>query len=621
MTQRQQNTLELISAYGGSFLIPSGNDCIGNLLKVTGQFETDDIRSVGEYLRIYSRAESKRLLFIDIGANIGTHSVAALTQHGYLNLLAIEPSEENYRLLTANLCLNGLMERATCIQAAASDHTGQSTLFHNANNCGDHRLNNNPNKFKIDATEDSEQVKMTNAFDLLSQHTREICLFNCLCWIDTQGHEIPILRTLQPLIELGLPTVIEFWPHGMEQQGGSIKELISILQSPRLKLAKISNTGIESISLEDLEKMWACLRAQDSGIPEEAAYCNILIHSSPMDAAIAPEEMDRIMMTSMCRDSQPIPKIPGAGEVVTDDEINYQLMHNGLKVLQGGYYGAWMCELIKQLEGHHEPQEERVFHEILSRTAHDGLMIEIGCYWAYYSLWFLKDHPLRKSIGLEPDANHLVIAEKNAKLNNLEKQIHLVHGLSSENSQDSLSIETESGQTINLQGYTLLDLLNFSDSPHIEIAHCDAQGAESHVVDQAIELGKQGRLRFCIISTHAYEITGDPLTHQTCLKKLQAADAHIIAEHDVHESYSGDGMIAVSFSPKDVDLSVVLSCNRYSTSLFPNPAAHFAAALQEIESLKQVEPPQIESNAKLLEETKRPSPGRLDQLLNAIFRT
>ena len=126
-----------------------------------------------------------------------------------------------------------------------------------------------------------------------------------------------------------------------------------------------------------------------------------------------------------------------------------------------------------------------------------------------------------------------------------------------------------------------------SEASCIEIAHCDAQGAENHVVDQIIELGKRGQLRFAVISTHAYEITGNPLTHQTCLEKLIAAEAHIIAEHDVHESFSGDGLIAASFKPDDRELTIELSHNRYSTTLFPSPAFHLADSIKQVNLLKE----------------------------------
>lgn len=309
--------------------------------------------------------------------------------------------------------------------------------------------------------------------------------------------------------------------------------------------------------------------------------------TSTKQQAIHAEEHRRIQMTLACQDSDYMPKAQGAGQVFAEDGGDYQLMHNGVKVLHGGYYGAWMSEIIQKLNGHHEPQEERVFHEVVKRAADDGLMIELGCFWAYYSLWFLKDHPHRKAIGLEPDAAHLLTAKKNANINGLSEQISFVHGLSSMHSAESMNIQTESGQHLQLPGYTLENLLARAQVAHIEIAHCDAQGAESHVVNQMIELGKKGHLRFALISTHAYEITGDPLTHQTCLQKLQAAGAHIIAEHDVHESYSGDGLIAASFRNEDRDLTVELSHNRYSTSLFPNPAVHLADSIREVTLLRK----------------------------------
>lgn len=307
------------------------------------------------------------------------------------------------------------------------------------------------------------------------------------------------------------------------------------------------------------------------------------------NSGIHKHEADRILMTLKCADSHQIPKVRHAGEVVNHEGTSCQLMHNGLKVISGGYYGEWMRELISQLKGHHEPQEEKVFYEIVKKASSTGLMIELGCYWAYYSLWFLKDQLGRKAIGLEPDPNHLHIANVNAKINTLENQFKVINGLSAAVTTDSVGLTTETGVALNLAGYTVEDLMNIAQSPGIEILHCDAQGAESHVVDQVVELGISQRLRFCIISTHAYEITGDPLTHQKCLEKLVAAGAHIIAEHDVHESFSGDGLIAASFSPLDEDFAVEISCNRYSHSLFPNPVIHFSNTLVEIERLRSLQ--------------------------------
>ena len=82
---------------------------------------------------------------------------------------------------------------------------------------------------------------------------------------------------------------------------------------------------------------------------------------------LAPIE-ERIQMATVCRDADNVPKVPDAGSVVTtQDGTRVQMMHNGLLVIADGYCGSWMTDLIARCRGHHEPQEERVFHEILSR--------------------------------------------------------------------------------------------------------------------------------------------------------------------------------------------------------------------------------------------------------------
>jgi hypothetical protein len=52
----------------------------------------------------------------------------------------------------------------------------------------------------------------------------------------------------------------------------------------------------------------------------------------------------------------------------------------------------------------------------------------------------------------------------------------------------------------------------------------------------------------------------------------------ILAEHDVHESFSGDGLIAAYFGREPLQWKEpLISRNRYSTSLFRNPLYDLAA--------------------------------------------
>jgi hypothetical protein len=82
---------------------------------------------------------------------------------------------------------------------------------------------------------------------------------------------------------------------------------------------------------------------------------------------LSAEERRRVELTVSCRDTDPIPKVPGAGEIRIENGIRVQVMHEGTRVLAGGYFGDWMSEIIRRLRGHHEPQEELVVHRILKR--------------------------------------------------------------------------------------------------------------------------------------------------------------------------------------------------------------------------------------------------------------
>lgn len=279
----------------------------------------------------------------------------------------------------------------------------------------------------------------------------------------------------------------------------------------------------------------------------------------------------RVKLTTSCRDSDAIPKVANAGQTITRNGAKLQIMHNGLQVLYGGYHGDWMAEIIENLKGHHEPQEEVVFDAILKRLGPESSMIELGCFWSYYSLWFLQGFPLRRAVGVEPDPLHIQIGLQNAKLNGLNLEIR--HGyIGQESVQDEL-FETESSGSIKVPAVSPSALVReFSNDGIIDILHCDTQGAEIFTLLDCEGLFKEKRIRFAVISTHAMQITGSALTHQTCLQLVKDFGGQVLVEHDVHESYSGDGLVVAYFGDEELDFPKIdISRNRYSESLFPNP--------------------------------------------------
>lgn len=291
---------------------------------------------------------------------------------------------------------------------------------------------------------------------------------------------------------------------------------------------------------------------------------------SAMSAPPIQDERFRIEMTVGCGDAASIPKVLGAGRIMRRDGCEVQLMHNGVTVVAGGYYGDWMTEIIRRLSGHHEPQEEAVFHEIMKHMPESPTMIELGAFWSYYSLWCLQVRPAARVIGVEPDPHHLDIGKQNARLNG--REIDFVNALAGGETLPPRPFQTEKSGLVELPQVSVPDIMGSRGLKQLDILHCDTQGAETAVLTSCFELLKEGAIRFCVVSTHHHRISGDPLTHQRCVAIIEQAGGQILAEHDVAESFSGDGLIAAYFGSEPIHwMDVKLSYNRYSTSLFRNP--------------------------------------------------
>ncbi len=283
-------------------------------------------------------------------------------------------------------------------------------------------------------------------------------------------------------------------------------------------------------------------------------------------------EKKRILMTVNCRDSDPIPKISNAGDVVIFQDQRVQLMHNGVMILEDCYYGPWMTHIIKILRGHHEPQEEIIFHEILQylqenpSTWGNPRMIELGSFWAYYSMWFLKNFPSGNTYCIEPDPDYLRIGEENFALNNLGGVFiqAQVSNVASPNSQ----FWSNDGELITIPSFDFDAILAATGHREIDLVLVDIQGAEIALLENLSEVLQNSIIRFMLISTHDLEISGSAITHQSALHLLIENGAHILSEHSVSESYSGDGFILASFNEADKNLQIPISYNRSRNSLF-----------------------------------------------------
>mgnify|MGYP005849361935 CR=1 FL=1 len=246
----------------------------------------------------------------------------------------------------------------------------------------------------------------------------------------------------------------------------------------------------------------------------------------------------RLSAAKQARQCADIPKVNDAGKVTTYKGAPVQIMHNGVRIFSGCYHGERMTKIIEVLKGHHEPQEEKVFHEVLRYVPEDGTMLEVGCFWAYYSLWFSHQLPKRKNFLIEPVAWKRVIAELNFILN--EKSVE-VDSCYIEDPEICLQESTASeeaflkdARAVSIDAYMVEKGLD-----RLDILHADIQGAELSLLQSATHSLESHSIDYLFLSTHKGR-------HTPCIHFLKERNYKIIAEHTPEESHSADGLIVAA---------------------------------------------------------------------------
>jgi FkbM family methyltransferase len=279
----------------------------------------------------------------------------------------------------------------------------------------------------------------------------------------------------------------------------------------------------------------------------------------------------RVALTVSCRDADALPKVDGAGQVFESPYGPVQRMHNGVEVPHLGYFGDWMAEIIEKLDGHHEPQEELAFARVLERIQRPApVIVELGCFWAYYSTWFLRDFPGGTAVACEPDPEHLDVGRQTAAINGVDICFEQAAGGASDDEVLVLESWNHPGTTYEVPVRSVPTLVADHDLDRIDVLHLDIQGAELAVLESCRGLIAEGHIRFVVVSTHHHTISGDPQTHQRCIDLVRDLGGHVVAEHTVLESFSGDGLMVASFDPVDADFGIELSRARTSEALFPS---------------------------------------------------
>lgn len=213
-----------------------------------------------------------------------------------------------------------------------------------------------------------------------------------------------------------------------------------------------------------------------------------------------------------------IERHPLAG-TVQDGKV---VLHTGIRVPvagDGAYYGDF-SQILLLNRGVHEPLEEFVFQCLVPRLPAAPTMIELGSYWAHYSMWLKRKRPAARCILVDSEAHNLEVGRANFRDNGFEGEFHRA-AIGSERSVEAF--------------------FDFSGGARLDVLHADIQGWEGEMLKglKAPLAGHQ--IDYLFVSTH-----GQPV-HQYVVGALREAGYRVEVSADFeHETTSFDGLVFAS---------------------------------------------------------------------------
>lgn len=135
-------------------------------------------------------------LVVDVGANVGNHSLVLAQLERTTGVIAFEPNPQAFAMLQFNVAINGLEQRITTHRLALSDRRGETLLRQPHSNLGGSSL----------------EATMPSRAGVVAEHRCEMVCGSdwlpdpvALIKIDVEGHELSCLRGLLPVLERDRP--------------------------------------------------------------------------------------------------------------------------------------------------------------------------------------------------------------------------------------------------------------------------------------------------------------------------------------------------------------------------------------------------------------------------------
>jgi FkbM family methyltransferase len=216
------------------FVDPSDR-AIGDALIWRGAYQRDEFDRALALLVAAGRLPPKTV-FLDLGANIGTHTVYAMRSGHFASAVVFEPEPHNARLLAMNVDINGFADRVTVVEKAAGAAPGRAVMHLHPRNKGAHAIGFAPADDGLDQVE----IAVVRPDEVLRDLGVALADIG-LVWMDTEGYEPHALVGLGEIVTRGVPIAFEFFPARYE--AAVKRDVVQLLATHYTCMCRLAQPG------------------------------------------------------------------------------------------------------------------------------------------------------------------------------------------------------------------------------------------------------------------------------------------------------------------------------------------------------------------------------------------
>jgi len=177
-------------------------DYLGRSVFVKGHFDRDHVDRLMRHLSALGLNVSGKTL-LEIGGNIGTHTVYFALTGAFARIVTVEPDPRNFKLLRENIAQNSFDDLVMAVNCAASDEEGEIDFFLHPNNHGKSSPSSR-NAFDVKIAVPARPVPAILADAGIPEADVG------LVWMDIEGYEPVACRSMTSLFERRVPMHMEF---------------------------------------------------------------------------------------------------------------------------------------------------------------------------------------------------------------------------------------------------------------------------------------------------------------------------------------------------------------------------------------------------------------------------